>query len=46
VLAQLGLLTEADLAGLGVFLAGRLTNWRNLTVGQMRTCFQLERKAQ
>lgn len=42
VLAQLGLLTATDLAGLDLFLAGRLTNWRDLTVGEMRTCFHLE----
>lgn len=43
ILRQLGLLTEADIAGPLSHLAARpVTNWRGLEVGEMRAAFTLD----
>ena len=43
VLRQLGAIDDTILAALSAHVAGPIRNWRELVVGEMKACFELER---
>jgi L-asparaginase II len=42
ILRQLGILSSDEVSTLGKFAPHPITNWRKLTVGEIRPCFKLE----